>query len=222
METGTDSKFNTIIAIVISILTIFSALLGWQMGNVTGDAEGEYAAAQRAELNTQKIQSINALAVDENHRSFLNYKRNYDEYLLVSQQLEQARSADAVDESLIVTLETKQEGLRALYISNLQLFPNMYIAQDGTYDTSTQLGQLYARAARDMDLNSQRHLNLAVALDAQVQRMQYALVLLAVSLFFFAVISTVEALKPVVLWGFTALGAVFSVAGLVIGVLNLS
>ena len=86
MENGTDSKFNTIIAIVISILTIFSALLGWQMGNVTGDAEGEYVAAQRAELNTQKIQSINALTVDENHRSFLNYKRNYDEYLLGSQQ----------------------------------------------------------------------------------------------------------------------------------------
>lgn len=54
------------------------------MGNVTGDAEGRYAAAQRAELNLQKIQSINALTVDENHRSFLNYKRNYDEYLLVS------------------------------------------------------------------------------------------------------------------------------------------
>ena len=220
METGNDSRFSTIIAIVISILTIFSALLGWQMGTVAGEAEGEYAAAQRAELNAQKAHSINALAVDENHRSFLNYKRNYDEYLLVSWHLDEARAAEEPDPAQIAALEIRQEGLRALYISNLQLFPNVYIMQDGTYDVSTQLGQLHARAEKTMDLNPQSHVELAAGLDAQVQRMQYALILLAVSLFFFAVVSTVESLKPAILWGFTFLGGIFGVAGVVFGVIH--
>jgi hypothetical protein len=219
MQENSDSRLNTIIAFTISILTIFSALLGWQMGNVAGEAESEYAAAQRAELNAQKVQSINTLAADENQRSFLTYKRYYDEYQLVSFQLAEAQSADEVDDALIYELDAEQKELRALYLSNLKLFPNAYITRDGTYDIDTQLGQMWAKAARTMDLDPQPHLKAGQLLDAQVQKMQTALILLAVSLFFFAILSTVESLKRSVTLLFTALGFIFAVGGVVIGVM---
>lgn len=218
MPENSNSRLNTIIAFTISILTIFSALLGWQMGIISEDASSEYSAAQRAELNAQKTQSIYTLAADENQRSFLTYKRYYDEYQLVSKQLAQAKSADEVDGALVNELNAKQKELRALYLSTLKLFPATYITREGTYDINTQLGQMWARASRDMDLDPQSHLKAGQQLDAQVQKMQTALVLLAVSLFFFAIVSTVESLKRIFVLSFTALGFVFSVVGVVLGI----
>jgi len=213
-------KLKTIVAFTISILTVFSALLGWQMGNVSGSASGEYSAAQRAELNAQKVVSINTLNVSENQRSFLTYKRYYDEYQLVSNQLRTSENAVTKDEALIESLRQKQIELRALYSSNLKLFPNKFIARDGTYDEEAQLGQMWASAARELDLDPKPHLLAGQALDKQVRNMQVALVLLAISLFFFAIISTVEALKNGLLFAFVALGYVFSISGLTFGIMN--
>lgn len=217
MQAYLDSHLKTVIAFTISILTIFSALLGWQMGNVSGRASGEYSAAQRAELNAQKVQSIDTLAANENQRSFLTYKRYYDEYQLVSKQLTEAKSAGEVDIALVNKLDAKQKELRALYLSNLKLFPNTYITRDGTYNINTQLGQMWARAARDLDLDPQPHLLVAQRLDAKVQKMQIALVLLAASLFLFAIVSTVESLKRSFVLLFSGLGYVFAIGGVVIG-----
>jgi hypothetical protein len=219
MQENSDSNLNTVIAFVISILTIFSALLGWQMGNIAGDASDEYSSAQRAELNAQKVRSINTLATDENHRSFLTYKRYYDEYQLVSEQLLEAKSAVEVDDALVSELDTKQQELRALYLSNLRLFPNVYITRDGKYDINTQLGQMWAKAARDLDLEPKPHLKAGQLLDAQVQKIQLALILLAVSLFFYAIVSTVESLKRGYILAFTILGSVSAVAGVTVGLL---
>ncbi len=78
---------------------------------------------------------------------------------------------------------------------------------------------MWAKAARTMDLDPQPHLKAGQLLDAQVQKMQTALILLAVSLFFFAILSTVESLKRSITLLFTALGFIFAVGGVVIGVM---
>ncbi|MFN8411755.1 MAG: hypothetical protein U0Z26_05155 [Anaerolineales bacterium] len=219
MQETNDSRLTTVIAFTISILTIFSALLGWQMSNVAGDASSEYSAAQRAELNAQKVKSINTLAVDENHRSFLTYKRYFDEYQLTSKHLAEAQAVTPQDETLVKSLDTQRQQLRALYLSNLKLFPHTYITREGTYDVNMQLGQLWAKAARDFDLDPAPHLEAGKRLDAQVQKMQVSLVLLAVSLFFFAIISSVEALKRKFVLAYTILGYGFAVIGVVLGLL---
>lgn len=214
-----SSKIKTIIAFTISILTVFSALLGWQLGNVSGEASGEYAAAQRAELNAQKVSSINTLNASENQRSFLTYKRYYDQYQLVSTQLRTAEKAETRDEVQIEELRQKQQELRALYSSNLKLFPNKFITRNGTYDKEAQLGQMWASASRKLDLDPKPHLTAGQRLDEQVRNMQVALLLLAVSLFFFAIVSTVESLRGSMLVTFVALGYVFAVFGMVMGII---
>jgi hypothetical protein len=52
---------NAIVSLTIAVLTLFSGLLGWQIGNIAGAASEEYSRAQRAELNRQKIMSTNKL-----------------------------------------------------------------------------------------------------------------------------------------------------------------
>jgi hypothetical protein len=69
------TRSRTIVSFTIALLTLFSGLLGWQMGNISGEAAGEYSRAQRAELNRQKISSTNALKAYEDYRAFLVYKK---------------------------------------------------------------------------------------------------------------------------------------------------
>lgn len=216
------NKLKTIVAFTISILTVFSALLGWQMGKVSGEASGEYSAAQRAELNAQKVASLNTMNASENQRSFLTYKRYFDQYQLVSDQLRsaEAESAEIRDEAQIEDLRQKQLELRALYSSNLKLFPNKFITRAGSYDKEAQLGQMWASASRELDLDPEPHIMAGQLLDKQVRNMQVALVLLAIALFFFAIISTVESLKNNTLFAFAALGFVLSVSGVTFGIMN--
>ena len=101
MSEASYTRLSTIVSFTIAILTLFSGLLGWQMGNISGDAASEYSRAQRAELNRQKIASTNALKAYEDYRAFLVYKNYFDQYKLVSLELERARKAETPDEKLI-------------------------------------------------------------------------------------------------------------------------
>lgn len=214
------TQLRTTISFTIAVLTLFSGLLGWQMGNISGEAANEYSRAQRAELNRQKVVSTNSLKAFEDHRAFLVYKNYFEQYKLVSVQLEKALTADPRDEKLITQLATKKAELESLYLSSLRLFPNQFINRDGTYNIQDELGQLNAAESRKLDTNPDSFRKRGEQLDAQVGKMQIALILLAVALFFFAIVSTVDELKRVIAFIFVATGYLAAMLGMVLGVMN--
>ena len=214
------SRLNTIVSFTIAFLTLFSGLLGWQMGNISGEASSEYSQAQRAELNRQKISSMNTLKAYEDYRAFLVYKNYFEQYKLVSVQLDQAKQAKPIDEKLVIQLATKQDELESLYLSSLKLFPNQFINRDGTYSIEEELGQLYATESRKVDTNPDAFKERGAQYDSQVSRMQVALIILAVSLFFFAIISTVERLNKITLLVFVVIGYLAATAGVTMGIKN--
>jgi hypothetical protein len=214
------SRLRTIISFTIAILTLFSGLLGWQTGNISDEAAGAYARAQRAELNQQKIKSTNTLKGYEDYRAFLVYKNYFEQYKLVSLQLTKAKAAEAPDGKLITQLTAKRDELESLYLSSLRLFPNQFINRDGTYNLQEELGQLNAADARKLDTNPDTFLARGAHYDAQVSRMQIALILLAVALFFLAVISTLEDMKHPLLLGLTTAGYIAALAGVILGAWN--
>jgi hypothetical protein len=81
---------------------------------------------------------------------------------------------------------------------------------------------MIASDARKYDLDTDSHKERAKSYDIQAQNMQIALIMLAVSLFIFAVISTVQNLKPRVMLGMVALGYLSALAGVVTGIINWS
>lgn len=214
------TQLRTIVSFTIAVLTLFSGLLGWQMGNISGEAAGEYSRAQRAELNRQKVASTNTLKAFEDHRAFLVYKNYFEQYKLASVQLEKALAADLRDEKLITQLAAKKAELESLYLSNLRLFPNQFINRDGTYNIQEELGQLNAAESRKLDTNPDTFQKSGAQLDVQVGKMQIALILLAVALFFFAIVSTVDELNRVIAFIFIATGYFATIAGVVLGALN--
>jgi len=214
------SRLNTLVSFTIAMLTLFSGLLGWQMGNISGMASGEYSRAQRAELNHQKISSTNTLKAYEDYRAFLVYKNYYEQYNLVSKQLDKAHLAEPVDDKLVAQLTTRKDELESLYLSNLKLFPNQFINRDGTYNIQEEMGQLTAAVSRKLDTNPNAFKDRGAIYDAQVSRMQVALIILAVSLFFFAIVSTVEGLNKSTLLGFILVGYVAAAMGVSRGITN--
>jgi hypothetical protein len=217
-----STTLRTIVAFSIAVLTLFSGLLGWQTGNISGDAASEYARAQRAELNRQKTASTNSLKAFEDYRAFLVYQNYFEQYKLVSIQLEKAAKADPRDEKLVEQLDTKRAELESLYLSSLRLFPNQFINRDGTYNLQEELGELNAAEGRKFDTNPDAFLKKGEVYDAQVSRMQIALILLAVALFFFAIVSTVEELGRAMSLVFIVGGYLIALGGVVLGVLNWS
>lgn len=220
MSEKTYTQLRTLVSFTIAVLTLFSGLLGWQMGNVSGAATGEYSRAQRAELNRQKVASTNTLKTFEDHRAFLVYKNYFEQYKLVSVQLEKSLTADPRDVKLITQLSTKKAELESLYLSSLRLFPNQFINRDGTYNIQEELGQLNAAESRKLDMNPDTFRERGEQLDAQVGKMQIALIVLAVALFFFAIVSTVDELNRVTALIFIAIGYVAAITGVVLGSLN--
>lgn len=218
MTEQTNSRLNILIAITISALTLFSGLLGWHMGNVSGNASDAFSLAQRAELNSQKVISTNTLNAYENHRAFLAYKNYFDQYNLVSLQLAEAVKADPPDEALVEQLRSRRDELQLLYLSSLKLFPNKFINRDGAYNLDEQIGQMIASDARKIDINPAPHMEEGSRYETQVRNMQFTLIILAVSLFFFAIVSTLQTLTRPVMLAMIALGYVAAVAGVIMGI----
>jgi hypothetical protein len=214
-----SDHLNTLIAFTISGLTLFSGLLGWQMGNISGNAAGAYSLAQRAELNAQKVISTNTMNAYENHRAFLEYKNYFDQYKLVALQLEEVQKADPVDEALVTQLSSQRDELQLLYLASLKLFPNRFINRAGEYQLEEQIGQMIASDQRKFDMNPDPHLKEGQRYEAQTQNLQIALIILAASLFCFAIVSTVQNLKPALMLVMTVLGYITAFAGLAMGII---
>ena len=214
------NRLQTIISVTIACLTLFSGLLGWQMGNIADTASGEYDRAQRAELNRQQIAYTSKLKAYADYRAFLEYKDYFSQYKLTSAQLERAKLNQPVDEKLVAQLNAQRSELEALYLSRLKLFPNQFINRDGTYNLQDELGQLNAAASRKLDIDPDKFKQRGEQLDDQVSRMQIALIVLAVALFFFAIISTVESLNQATLISFLVVGYAAAIFGLGLGIRN--
>jgi hypothetical protein len=217
MNEQTSTRLGTVLAITVSILTLFSGLLGWHLGNIKDAAADAYLLAQQAELNSQKVISTNTLNAYENHRAFLAYKNYFDQYNLVSQKLEQARQADPVDEGAVADLSVQRDELQLLYLASLKLFNNKFIERDGTYNLQEQLGQMIASDARKLDINPDPHKQRGRQYDTQARNLQMGLIVMAVSLFFFAIVSTVQNLKRFILLAMTVLGYLTAIAGVTLG-----
>jgi hypothetical protein len=213
-----STHLNTVIAFTISILTLFSGLLGWQMGNISGNASGAYALAQRAELNAQKVISTNTMNAYENHRAFLEYKNYFDQYKLISLQLEDAKKANPIDQALVAQLSSRRDEFQLLYLASLKLFPNRFINRDGTYNLQEQIGQMIASDKRKFDTNPAPHIADGKLYETQARNMQITLIILAVSLFCFAIVSTVSTMKRPLMLTLTALGYSTAIAGVALGI----
>jgi hypothetical protein len=195
-------RWETLVAVLIALVTVIGALVAWR-ASVAADSAGDADfGGLRAALNAEESRALNAVNGYEAYGAFTTYKRHNDLGNLLEEDLASADDPDA--------LESELANARDLAIANQSLFPNKFLNRDGTYALQRQLGELWADAKREKDVNPAPQFAEADKLRAKTNWMLLALTVLALALVFYTLVEVIgNRFKPLMF----GLGSLVALAG---------
>jgi hypothetical protein len=195
-------RWETLVAVLIAFVTVVGALVAWR-ASVAADSAGDADfGGLRAALNAEEARALNAVNAYEAYGAFTTYKRHDDLGNLLEEDLAQAADPEALESELADT--------RDLALANQSLFPNKFLNRDGTYALQRQLGEMWADAKREKDVNPDPQFAEADRFRDKTNWMLVALTVLALALVFYTLVEAVgDRLKPLML----GLGTLVAVAG---------
>ena len=208
MEARTErgQRLETIVAILIAIATVLGAVVAWR-ASVADDGAGDADfAGLRASVLSEQTKALNDVNAYESYGAYTNYRR----YQELGDLLE-ADQANAPAEEAAV-LERQRAYNHDLSISNQRLFPNKFLDRDGSYNVKRQLGEMWADAAKENDLNPDPQFAEADQLRTKANSLLVAVTILAVALVFYTLVEAVGERMKYLLAG---LGSLCVVAGVV-------
>jgi hypothetical protein len=201
-----ESGLQTLIAIMIAAITVIAALVAWR-ASVIEDAAGDSDyAGLRAAVNVEETRALNFVNAYENYGAYTNYQRYRDLGDLISED------QTTVSEAEGLVLESQRSEAHDLAIASQTLFPNKFLNRDGTYGLQRQMGELWADAAKEKDLNPTPQFADADAQRGKSTRMLISLMVFAIGLVFLSLVESIEKGRSVMI----ALGSMTVVAGMVI------
>lgn len=171
-----DNRLETIVAILIALTTVIGAVVAWR-ASVSADGAGDADfAGLRAATNAEETRALNYVNVYEHYRAFSEYKRHNDLGDLIAEA-----QANATEEEAAF-LERDRADAFDIATAKQQLFPNRFRNRDGTYSIQREMGELWADAAKEKDLNPEPQFAEADALRLKTNNLFVALTILGVSL----------------------------------------
>lgn len=180
-----SDRFQTIMAIMIAVVTLVGALIAWRAAVSDGNAGSADYAGLRAVLNAEETLTLNNTALHRHYRAYTSYVRDDALQGLIAQDPVISQTA---------LLKHEYTEARDLATTNRFFFPTRYLNRDGTYAIERELGEAWAQAGQVMDLEPAPHFD-----EADVQRNKTSwlvaiFIALAVSLLCYTV---AEGLHPV-------------------------
>jgi hypothetical protein len=146
-QAARTQRLETVVAILIAIATVIGAVVAWR-SSVADDGAGDADfAGLRASVRAEETRALNYVNAYENYASYTNYRRYNEMGNLIEAELASA-SEEAKSE-----LERQRADNHDLSISNQRLFPNKFLDRDGSYNVKRQMGEMWADAAKENDLN---------------------------------------------------------------------
>lgn len=201
-----SQRLETVVAILIAVVTVIGALAAWR-SSVADDGAGDADfAGLRASVRAEETRALNYVNAYENYGSYANYRR----YSEMSNLLE-ADQANAPEQEKS-ELERQRTDDNDLSISNQRLFPNKFLDRDGSYNVKRQMGEMWADAAKENDLNPDPQFAEADQLRQKANLLLAAVTILAIALVFYTL---VESFGDRMKYVMVALGSLCMVAGTV-------
>jgi len=207
MEVKADrsQRLETAVAILIAVVTVVGALVAWR-SSVADDGAGDADfAGLRASVRAEETRALNYVNAYENYGSYTSYQR-YNELGNLLEADQGAAPSDEVD-----NLERQRADNHDLSISNQRLFPNKFLNRDGSYNVKRQIGEMWADAAKENDLNPDPQFAEADQLRTKANWLLGAVAILAIALVFYTL---VESFGDRMRYGMVALGSLCMVAGI--------
>lgn len=203
-ENGTP-WFKIAVSTMIALVTIAGAWVAWR-AQVAGSESGDYESdGLRAVQNYQEVRTRITIEVAEHYTAFLDFLENRT--LALGAGVDLSAATDLTEEE---ELELYRE-----FVTNLDLaatnkryfFPGRYLSSNDSgdsYNYNTELLESYAAEERTRDLEPLKSFDRADALGGKVMGLLGMLVVLAVSLWLFAIS---EVMSTATRYG-TALGGI--------------
>jgi hypothetical protein len=188
-EQGEEKKdwLGTVVAILAALAAVLGALVAWR-ASVVADASGDADfAGLKASLNAEETRALNYVNAYEHYGAFSVYSRYNELGNQISKDLE---SSDLSEEQTF-SLQRQMAESYDLAKSNQSLFPNRFLKRDGTYSVQAEMGERWADAAKEKDLNPDPQFAEADALRQKSNRMLIALGVISISLVFYALFESV-------------------------------
>lgn len=207
MEEEKASPLETIVAILIAVATVLGAVIAWR-ASVVADAAGDADfAGMRASVNAAETHALNYVNSYEHLGAYTTYSRYEQLGNEIGKELE---SGDALSEEQVWALQRQQSEAYDLAKANQTLFPNRFMNRDGTYSVTREMGEGWADASREKDLNPAPQYAEADALRTKTNKILLALGVLSLSLVFYAMVESVGERAQ---WLMVALGTICMLAG---------
>lgn len=186
MESKTErtQRLETVVAILIAIATVLGAVVAWR-SSIADDGAGDADfAGLRASVRAEETRALNYVNAYENYGAYANYWRYGELGNLIEADLANTSEQEALE------LERQRADSHDLSISNQRLFPNKFLDRDGSYNVKRQMGEMWADAAKENDLNPDPQFVEADQLRAKATWLLAAAAILAVALVFYTLVET--------------------------------
>lgn len=204
MADESRQRFETMVAILIAVTTVIGALVAWR-ASIADDGGGDADfAGLRASINAEETRALNTVDAYESYSAYVDYRRYNQLGDLIETDLANAAGEEAD------LLNQQRAEARDLAISSQRLFPNKFLNRDGSYNVKRQLGEMWADAARERDLNPEPLFAEADQLRAKANWLLAAVTILAIGLVFYTLVESVGARMQ---YAMIALGSLCLIAG---------
>ncbi|HMO59298.1 MAG TPA: hypothetical protein PKA05_18530 [Roseiflexaceae bacterium] len=186
MAAAWNRRFETILAILIALVTVMSAVAAWRAA-IAGDAAGNADFdGLSAAISYEEARALNASTSYQQYRAYTRYLLNNT---LGDLLWDDGQQASAEEASIL-----RRDRLLAYdqMLIDVDFFESRYINRDGAYDRDRQFDALMADSERNDDLNPLPHFQEA---DRQYtkSRLQIAmLIFLASALWFFTLAAEIK------------------------------
>lgn len=212
MAAETDEKENrleTVVAILIAVVTVIGAVVAWR-ASVAADGAGDADfAGLQATLNAEETRALNFVNAYEHYGAYVNYSR----YLQLGNAVaDDLSNGVAQSEEEAFWLDRQRAESFDLANANQELFPNRFLSRDGGYGVQRELGEAWADATREKDLDPDPYYAEADKLRDKTNLLLSTLTLLGIGLVFFTL---VEAAGERLRYPLVGLGVLFSIGGTV-------
>jgi hypothetical protein len=207
-----SSRFETIIAILIAIVTVTGAIVAWR-ASVAADGAGDADyAGLRALVSAERTRALNYVNAYEDYTAFTGYKRYQD----LADQIEKDLERLPTDDPQKAALETELSNVSDLARASRTLIEGRFVNRTGQYDLQRQLGEMWATEAKQKDLDPDPQFAEAEQLRSKTNWLLASVMVLGVGLVFYTLVeSAASRLK----YALAALGTLFLVLGAVMAVL---
>lgn len=185
-EANFNNRLRTIVAVLIAVVTVVGALVVWRAAVAVAAAGEAESFGRQALMRAEETRALNAVAAYEDYAAYTAYRR----YAMLGDLLAEAM-LKVTDARRLLLLDGQRTEAEDLALANRGFFPGRYLDRDGSYALERQLGEMWADAAREGDLNADPYFARADLLRGKANFLLIAAMVLGPALVCFTVVEIV-------------------------------